>query len=494
MAKKLAKRITDLGGSILIPLGFGDEQAPRSHYEALIPWMETFFQKMNLKANDKLIENIPFKFSLILEPQSVGHIKDFGYKKDIFQMQVVGVTRQTSLDHFQKVFKVDFKIPNDITYSPGDVVEIFSSNSDRDIEEILELFGWTTFADMPVRVVASRSDANFPNYLDSTFLSLTFREFLQRHLLISHTTPTQRFFGFLAQFLRPYLAPLFLEKLQELGDIFNADSVETYEEYCLKPRRRILEILRDFLKHPDNPTMKVQLPPETCFDLFSWISPRPFSISSFLVENILSITSALVEFPSSLLRSKRQGFFSSTLDSIANCGSLSSEFNASATQFYARIYKGSMYLPVPLLGPLIFACAGTGIAPMISFLLSLVSRKLNHDLNPNLQIVLIYGYRYYEKDFLHRQDLARIQKILGSDQFTMIHGASRQSSSGKKIYIDDLVWQYENLLRNLLLQSSSYFYLCGNTKLPGRMKELFLKLGINYNLMESQGRFQVETW
>jgi sulfite reductase alpha subunit-like flavoprotein len=312
MAKKVHRRLSDLGGTCIGALGLGNEQAPLGHYSSLTPWMLSVFSL--LKCAEPSGTVYLTKFKCIWMPQSSleDHQACTNIRDDIQKISIKDISRLTAPDHFQTVLKIDFDIPFAMKYRSGDIVEIFSSNEASDVDDVMDLFGWTPYADKLFQLVPNRSDAYFPAWIIGSPFVLTFRQLLMDYFLISHTTPNQRFFSFLATILQPHLPDLYSEKLSELGNLLDPEGTTAYQDYCWRPKRRILEILRDFILLPIG-RVYLSLSPEFCFDLFQWIKPRSFSISSAPSQNKLSITMALVEYPSALLKTPRIGFLSSTI-------------------------------------------------------------------------------------------------------------------------------------------------------------------------------------
>lgn len=487
MAKKLCQRLLDLGAKLLGGLGLGNYLAPRGHFESFVPWMQSLFSLLKDEHsvyNNELLPKFSISFADCIYGR--GYSASHGFSPSTFEGRLEASCMLTSANHFQRVYELKFVIPSDEKYFPGDIVEIFSPNMTEDVDLLLKLFNWSAFADKEISIIPRRSDARIPSYLDVNFCSTfrsTFRDFLTRFLQISNTTPNQRFFYFLAAYLQGQVPDFIHEKMVELGDFLSEEGIEAYVSYCWKPRRRIVEILREFLDRPGAP-LSISLDPACSFDLFSWIKPRSFSISSVFEDKNLSITFASVEFNSVAKNlGKRVGYFSSCVD-LALRPPL-----APKVSFPMALTRGSLKLPSNLASPVIFACAGTGIAPFLSFLDYFLTLPLLPD---EFEILLIFGYRYQDRDFIHQSKIKAYKVELGS-KFHLLHCGSRDIA-GKKRYIDHEIIENSERIKDLLYKRNAYFYLCGNPNLPDCVKKAFLSLDIDAGQLEREGRFQVETW
>lgn len=137
------------------------------------------------------------------------------------------------------------------------------------------------------------------------------------------------------------------EKLLELA---SAEGQDELFSYAHRPKRTILEVLRDFHKS----TSKLNL--QILFEIFEFIKTRSFSIASCPEHGTLDLLVAVVEYKT-IIATPRKGLCSNWLKSL-KCGD----------NFRAVIKPGTFRIPNDLT-PIVMVGPGTGLAPFRSLLL-----------------------------------------------------------------------------------------------------------------------------
>lgn len=502
MARKLDKRLEMLGARRLIPRGEGDDQHKNGPMAAFTVWKDHLWNE--LKISHPLISSSEFPNRIDIKWKEP--ISDISTKKSIRQMyskeiliaKLVSERRITSSDYDIDVHEYTFEIDESVTYSPGDVIEIFPQNDPKDIIKLCKLFNWNEYLDKMYTIdhlFINRPDACIPSYYPSSQcnqvcmvdgLDMTFNDLLLYHLHISHQSPSPTFFEFLHSNLCKLgsncnIEPILLDKLYELSN-----DLEQWMEYCWIPKRRILEVLEDFIPNTVN-----GISPSIVFELFQWIRPRSFSISSAmslsLSGNVLAtITVSLISNSQGIIKTPRHGFCSHYLQTL-NIG------DSVPIKIKEGIVKlPSIYSPK---APWILLCAGSGIAPIRSILQHACIHKCSDQ-----DIYLFFGCRFMSKDCLYYDELVDFKKELSLELF--IKG-SRDSSNGNKVYIQHMMLEQGNLLANLIIEKNAMIYLCGNTRLINGVRGALIEILTLYKIdnpsryvskMESINRFQIECW
>ncbi|EYC08163.1 hypothetical protein Y032_0067g27 [Ancylostoma ceylanicum] len=295
-AKKVFRRLLQLGGNRLLDVGLADDQHEIGIDGAIIPWKKDFWENLRATA---LFENakeeidptimLPPKYKLIYEISA-----DNGSSPDQSQqwheVAVISNDRVTSEDHFQDTRLVSLssmELPRnpDTThvYEPGDVLMVQPCNLSKSIQIALDALKYTDdLLDRPFRL---RPSDEFikppPRWLigERTTLRTCFTRLFDLEMI-----PRKSFFQILAS-----ISTNATEK-ERLLDFINPENLDEFLDYTTRCRRTTAEVLRDF------PETSANIPPERLFDLFVTIRPRAFSIASAPSLEHIEILVAKVKF------------------------------------------------------------------------------------------------------------------------------------------------------------------------------------------------------
>ncbi|KAI9029394.1 hypothetical protein DFJ74DRAFT_658395 [Hyaloraphidium curvatum] len=383
-AKKLHKRLLQLGAAAVVDKGLGDDQHPLGLDGALDPWLASLW--------DRLGEMLPLtepreggpdppSFSiqfLDLGPVAVAasngqetangihraengatngnvnghaaHAEDEGAPNPrtprTFQVTVLANERTTAPDHFQDVRHISLAYPQDMDppYVSGDVLYVRPRNLPEDLQEVVELLGWSSVADRPMRLNPTTSTRPVPTILRGT---ITLRQALETYLDV-FGRPRRTFFSLLSHFCSDP------DRAARLREFASAEGQSDLYAYCHRVRRTAAEVLREF---PSS------FPPEYAFDLFAGMRPRAFSISSAPQAHPreIQLCAAIVRYKTRLA-TPRRGVCTHYLASLRPGDS-----------FEAWTAKGTLRPPADG-APLVMIATGTGIAPMRALLEERASR------------------------------------------------------------------------------------------------------------------------
>uniref|UniRef100_A0A8B9RF10 NADPH-dependent diflavin oxidoreductase 1 n=1 Tax=Astyanax mexicanus TaxID=7994 RepID=A0A8B9RF10_ASTMX len=491
VAKKLHKRLMQLGANALLPVGLADDQHDLGPDGVTDPWLISFWQKTvslypmppglsPLREEDPLPPRYMFHFldATTDKPVQKSHPPDDQGPPSAarpFPAQMVSNQRVTDLSHFQDVRLIDFDITgSNIQYNAGDVVMMRPCNSPEDVEQFCQLLRLdpdSYFILNPADGGTAVVPARLPQPCSVRYL-------VEQYLDIA-AVPRRSFFEVLAT-----LATNELER-EKLAEFSTAQGQDDLHSYCNRPRRTALEVLADF------PHTTAELSVNYLLDLFPEIQPRSFSIASHLpIEhahpNRLQILVAVVRYKTRLQKPRR-GLCSSWLASL--------DPTQSDVSVSLWVKKGSLKFPQDLDTPAIMVGPGTGVAPFRAA----IQERIAQGKRAN---VLFFGCRSETKDFYCQSEW---EEKVQAGHMTLFTAFSRDQED--KIYVQHRVKEQAKLLWDLIANKNAVFYIAGNSKqMPtgvcDALKEVFQQEGGVTEIqaqemleaMEKAGRFQSETW
>lgn len=211
-----------------------------------------------------------------------------------------------------------------------------------------------------------------PDFL-ATSISL---EMIAKQLWDLNAVPRARTFRLLAINCKNELEK---EKLLELA---SPQYQEELFAYVNRPKRTILEVLRDF-RHATS-----QLNLNILFEIFQFIKTRSFSIASCPAHKSLDLLVAVVDYKT-MLSQRRKGLCSNWLKSLQI-----------GDEIYAVIKRGTFKMPKDDQTPIIMVGPGTGLAPFRSFLLEKFYKKTKENMKiDDYLYTLFFGCRGKSLDY-----------------------------------------------------------------------------------------------
>jgi sulfite reductase alpha subunit-like flavoprotein len=149
VAKRLHKRLIQLGGNALLPMALCDDQHDLGIGAVLFPFMNNLWEKlMNIRPTDKEILKESPRF-LRWEVKRIQSITKIDENQDIYSefeesekegyVEVIENVRTTSDYHFQDVRLISFCRCN-LTWNVGDVAYIRPKNSPENVKKLFKIF------------------------------------------------------------------------------------------------------------------------------------------------------------------------------------------------------------------------------------------------------------------------------------------------------------------------------------------------------------------
>ncbi|KAJ2158170.1 NAPDH-dependent diflavin reductase [Coemansia sp. RSA 552] len=445
-AKRLFRRLQQLGAQAIVERGDGDDQHYLGMDGALDPWLDELWQELLRRyplprpvIPDEVAPDPSFDVAFATEGEwDHAHVNQVEAAPDMFPARLVSSERLTAADHFQDVRHLRFglaEVPEERpVWNPGDCAVVRPENPEADVSAALERMGWTEQADTPLRIVPhSQTVAELPERVPR----VTTLRWLFAHYFDIGAVPRRSFFEMLYYFSQS------TNEKERLGEFSQGgDGQDELQTYCMRPRRTILEVLDDL------PNSRVPL--TYIFDVFPEIAERSFSISSAAPADHVDLTVAIVDYQT-IMQKPRVGVCTRWLAAMTP-GEL----------VHLRFARGTMHLPTDPAVPIMMVGPGTGIAAFMAFLECRIA-------NGATENYLFFGCRSQEKDFLYRQ---RLEQWAAEGKLHLFCAFSRDQDT--KVYVQQRIREQGQLVWQLLEDRGAAVYVSGNAnRMPDDVRQAF---------------------
>lgn len=527
-ARKLHKRLEQLGAAEFYPRGEGDEQDDDGIDEAFLPWLADLrtrlLEQFPLPANILPIPDdalLPSRYTLSIDAARVDtakagfnvseeqdlldRVQDLGllqsesflptnndddidkgkasrrYWADVLAAVPQGLLavlqgndRMTPEDHWQDVRRLSFRLHHthskSLNIHPGDCLRLYPRNSPEDVERLVRAMSWEDVADKSFELASARHD--IPTGLFTERFT-TLRRLLTQNLDI--TAIPRR--GFLESISHHSTNP---DQKERLLEFTKPEYIDEYYDYATRPRRTILEVLEEF--------HSVKIPAAYALDVFPVMRGRDFSIASirrtktehgedaYMVELLV----ALVKYQT-VLRKIRTGLCSRYLAPLAPGTPVLATHKPSIT---------SLHGPINARRPLCAIATGTGIAPtraLIQERLQLAAAEC-----PVGPSVLFFGNRSRDKDYFFADEWAAVPH----DRLLVFTAFSRDQR--EKVYVQDAIRQHSDIISKMVADDAIFMVCGGSTKMAMACREAIIACikegGVCDTEADAQRLFEGLTW
>ncbi|KAF7546896.1 hypothetical protein G7Z17_g8115 [Cylindrodendrum hubeiense] len=462
-ARKLNRRLEQLGATTFIDGFEADEQFPDGIDGSFVRWAEGLYNHL-LQTDpppnglepipDDVI--LPARWSLrkALESSSVlnGNVDPVlsGPPPDqllpipgCWTATMVDNVRVTPASHWQDVRLVSFDIPRkegqQLRCHPGDCLTIYPKNFPEDAQKLITLMAWDDIADKPFDLSTCDS---LPQGLHAN-QKCTLRELLINNIDIT-SIPRRSFLKGMSYFSTN---PDHKERLLEFTQ---TEFLDEYFDYATRPRRSILEVLEEF--------SSVKLPAERLLDIFPLIRGRDFSIANGgeqlnhpSQEGVtrVELLIALVKYRT-ILRKPRQGLCSRYLDNLPQASTLCVTHKPVLTPIHG-VQNAQR--------PLVAIATGTGLAPIRALI---QERRTHPSPGPTL---LFFGNRNRDADYFFGDEWDAAVRDGDLDVFLAFSRDQRT-----KVYVQDLLRQESKRLEGIIFRNGIFSVCGGSTKMADAAK------------------------
>ena len=364
----------------------------------------------------------------------------------------ISLTRELFNSKERSCVQVEFDTSaSNLRYTTGDHLAVWPSNSDENVETFLKAFGLLNKRDTVIHVKPLDSTISVP------FLSPTTYETVLRHYLEISGPVSRQFFLAVAQFAPDVESK---KKVQHLG----SNKLEFAEEIVKQDYN-----LADALLMISKGTSWTNVPFAFIIELIPHLQPRYYSISSSSLADKTKIgITAVVEWErkgdrlvsgvaTNLIKNIEVEQNGTDDKLVVHYDLRGPRSKFSKFKLPVHVRRSTFKLPLNPLVPVIMIGPGTGVAPFRGFVRDRVQLKQQGQ-NPG-EMLLFYGCRRENEDFLYKNEWPQYSKDLGS-KLQLFTAFSRDDPS-KKVYVQHRL--LENAERiNQLIEDGAFVYVCGD--------------------------------
>lgn len=501
-ARKLHKRLQQLGAQPLLDPCEADEQGEEGTEGAFLEWLPRYL--------DAVSKQFPLSNGLQPIPKSqkltsLWTVRELDSSRTNSDRDQGGLTanaatthtspephisivlevndRVTPTNHWQDVRLLKFKTERPIRYTAGDAVAIRPENSAEDVQQLLEILGWTQVADVPMQLCANRAKEGSDERPDPAFSrlkSFTLRTLLTQVLDIN-AIPRRSFFSKIAYYTDDETQR---ERALEFTD---PQYLDEYFDYATRPRRSIVEVLQEFN------TLKI--PWQEIIDIFPIMRPRQFSIASGgsaeRGRQHIELLVAIVKYRT-VIKRVREGVCTKYLARLKPGTRIDAVLHTEG-RFHSQI--------AGLDRPHLLIAGGTGIAPIRSLLQEKSTAGF-------VDSTLFFGCRSAAADFFFGSEWqSLLDEGVGSRRSRLRLIAAFSRDQDRKVYVQDRIRENAALVAEIVNDDRSEVIVCGSSGAMPKAVRQALKDALQTARdmsaenaeslllhLEKSGRYKQETW
>ncbi|KAL8549777.1 hypothetical protein ACS0TY_008566 [Phlomoides rotata] len=513
VAKKLDKRLSDLGAAPIIERGLGDDQHPSGYEGALDPWVSALWNMLYQQNHELLPKGADFvtpdaplldqpKIQITYHDAEEGEpplstTTDFKHLEMIIErarsMTPAKFSCKSRPDCFLKMIKnhplsrvdsgkdvrhFEFEaVSCSIDYEVGDVLEVLPRQSPAAVNAFLQRCNLN-----PESYITVQPRDNINGFQNPSMFPVKLKSFVESTMDVASASPKRYFFEVMSFFAT---AEHEKERLQYFVSPEGRDDLYQYNQ---KERRTVLEVLEDF--------PSVQMPLEWLVQLVPPLKTRAFSISSShsAHPNQVHLTVSIVSWTTPYKR-KREGLCSSWLASLDPQQSV-----------FIPAWFSKGYLPPPLPSlPLILIGPGTGCAPFHGFV---EERALQSITSPTAPVIFFFGCRNEKDDFLYSDfwlSHSKNEGVLSEDKGGGFYVAFSRDQP-QKVYVQHKMREQSKKVWSLLNKGAAVYVAGSANKMPSDVLSAFEEIvsketGVPreaalrwIRTLEKAGKYHVEAW
>lgn len=482
------------GAQALMPVGKAND-AEGATEEDFMSWKDQLFSVFKEQLGFQEVEakyapSLSIQDDESLDPIDLHHgephVQADGKASQSSAVRTLGISNPrelfTSSDRHCLHMELDLANQPELTYKTGDHLAIWPGNPDSEVELLLQALGTSERRDIPIHIKAidSTTKVTIPS---PTSTSALFRYYLEICAPVNRDNVHD-----LAQFAPTPEAKAYLLQLGQDKDNYARFINRTHLNFG-----RLLE-----LACPGQTWSRIPL--SYLVETLPHIRPRYYSISSSSVVSprkpsitVIATTTPLPNKPSELVHGVTSNYLlaiSKQTQSQSHPHGITYHLNGPSDaleggKVFAHIRRSKFKLPINGKTPLVMVGAGTGLAPFRAFLSERCQVSKNGDVG---QMILFFGCRNPNEDFIYQQELKKMQEVHG-DKLHVVTAFSREEGTPRK-YVQDRVSEFGDDVVKLIDEGGS-FYVCGRA---GMAREVEKAVGIIMRKAKVWSEDEVNNW
>ncbi|KAL3473616.1 hypothetical protein BJX99DRAFT_272147 [Aspergillus californicus] len=478
------------GATALLPVSRAND-ATGSTQEDFLWWKETLFTFFR--------ENLGFTQSELvyqptltitndenIDPASLHH-GDPRHSPSPVAIPISGIRQLFEPSSTRHCLHIDLDISStpDVVYKTGDHLAVWPSNPDEEVDLLLKMLGRAPEAEIPISV-SGIEGADAEDVVKRIPFPTTLLVLLRHYLEITAQLPRD-ILSTLAAFAPTPEAKTFLTAL--------ANDKNVYAEFTRRNHLTLARVLAASSSSDQEVKEWTDLPLSYILETLPQLQPRYYSISSSSVVSprkialtVLVLSTPLVENTAVSIPGLTSTYLLSLADTPQSNNNailpkytntllpLTDTTTTTSTpprkKILAHLRRSAFKLPRLSTTPLIFIAAGTGLAPIRAFLherrqLLKIGREVG-------DMILFFGCRRPDEDFIYRDELEEMQSAFGGSLkvVTVFSRAGSESGSGSQMasqevaisgkkYVQDAVVEHQDVVAEMLVEKRGNLYICG---------------------------------
>jgi NADPH-ferrihemoprotein reductase len=499
--------LNDRGAKLFLQVGKADD-AQQSTEEDFLSWKDGLFQvfRADMQLQERITEYEPeikavedeSLTPIDLHHGEPSHSRD-NPKSAAACSTIKALTVRSSRELFNSPdrncvhLELDLSDHPEIHYKTGDHLAVWPSNPVEEVNLLLSTLGLSDRQDVPISLspVDSSTKLRFPT---PTTLRALFNHYLEISAPLSRTTIQG-----LATFAPNAEAKTLISQLGQ--------DKAFYSDYLTSNHLTFGRLLH--LASPSEPW--INLPLSYLLEALSPLQPRYYSISSSSVLSPRKAAITVLVAADPLAGDHKQQIKGVTSNYLLALSQINEDPSSGATdrrtvdlprynlagpsdvlqgtRLFAHVRKSKFKLPIQSSCPIIMVAAGTGLAPFRAFIAE--RAKLHAVGKPIGDMVLFFGCRKPEEDFIYQEELEQMQSSLPDGKLSIITAYSRIPGQPNKCYVQHKVQEHGAYLLSLLEEQGASFYICGRASMA---REVGICLGEEAKQIKGWVDSQVKDW
>jgi len=454
-SKRLYRRLLQLGANPINERGIGDASNENGHFQTLYPWIEDLKKNLEEKGLVSATQDIKKESDYIIEFEDKDNSTDIDSLVrnnkigDVFE--IVKNERVTPNNYFRDTRRIDLKSNNNLSYKPGDIIDVIPVNIKSEVAEAITKLQWGEFADKTF-IIKPNNNIELPENWKST---QTLRNLLEKSLDI---------FGMPNLKMARSLFSSIKDKLNDADKIKLSD-IESYVKNCINDKKSVFDILCEF------PTKDLMI--KDIIEIIPIIKARSYSIASsrkVCGDNIIELIIGINDYTTAS-NETRFGIATKWISTLKP-----------TEKIYAEVKEGVMNFDSFVEQPVLMICTGTGIASIRSCLQERISKNQKEN-------YLFFGFRNTNIDDYFMDEL---KKYSEEGNVKLYLAASRDKP--EKVYVQNKLEENSKLIYELITQKNAHIIVSGNIKTISSsaktaLRDIYMKEG-NYTLDQATKAIQ----